>query len=105
MRLAIVTGAGSGLGRHLALGLADGGTGVLAADIDRDAAEETADLVRARGVTAEAAQSDIRDAAQCHRLVRLAVEHGGPYVLINNAGGWTAGGNGRTRRPTRGPRR
>jgi NAD(P)-dependent dehydrogenase (short-subunit alcohol dehydrogenase family) len=91
MKLAIVTGAGSGLGRHLALGLAESGTGVLVADIDPDAAAETADLVRARGVTAEPARADIRDPEQCHRLVRLAVEHGGPHVLINNAGGWTPG--------------
>ena len=86
MNLAIVTGAGAGLGRALAQGLADSGTHVLVADIDADAAEETAKMVGGRAVPA-----DIRDPEECHRLVRLAVEAGGPHVLINNAGGWTPG--------------
>jgi NAD(P)-dependent dehydrogenase (short-subunit alcohol dehydrogenase family) len=86
MNLAIVTGAGAGLGRALAQGLADSGRHVLVADIDADAAEETAALIGGRAVPA-----DIRDPEECHRLVRLAVEAGGPHTLINNAGGWTPG--------------
>lgn len=86
MKLAIVTGAGAGLGRALAQGLADIGTHVLVADIDAAAAGETARLVGGRAVPA-----DIRDPVECHRLVRLAVEAGGPHILINNAGGWTPG--------------
>jgi len=83
---AIVTGAGAGLGRALAQGLADSGTHVLVADIDADAAEVTARMLGGRAV-----QADIRDPAECHRLVRLAVEAGGPHILVNNAGGWTPG--------------
>jgi NAD(P)-dependent dehydrogenase (short-subunit alcohol dehydrogenase family) len=90
-RIAIVTGAGAGLGRALAVGLADAGAGVVVADIDATAAEETARLVRERGVTARVARSDVRDPEEVHRLVRVAEEVGGPHVLINNAGGWTAG--------------
>lgn len=86
MKAAIVTGAGAGLGRVLAQGLAGIGMHVLVADIDADAAEETAKMVGGRAVPA-----DIRDPEECHRLVRLAVEAGGPHVLINNAGGWTPG--------------
>jgi 3-oxoacyl-[acyl-carrier protein] reductase len=59
---------------------------VLVADIDADAAAETAELVGGRAV-----RTDIREPAECHRLVRLAAEAGGPHVLINNAGGWTPG--------------
>jgi NAD(P)-dependent dehydrogenase (short-subunit alcohol dehydrogenase family) len=89
--LGVVTGAGSGLGRDLALGLADAGAGVVVADVDRAAGEETAALVRGRGVPGKAVGVDVRDPEEAHRLIRIAVEHGGPHVLINNAGGWTPG--------------
>jgi NAD(P)-dependent dehydrogenase (short-subunit alcohol dehydrogenase family) len=89
--LGLVTGAGSGLGRDLALGLADAGASVVVADVDPAAAEETAVLVRDRGVTGQAVESDVRDPEEAHRVIRIAVEHGGPHVLINNAGGWTPG--------------
>jgi NAD(P)-dependent dehydrogenase (short-subunit alcohol dehydrogenase family) len=90
--IALVTGAGSGLGRELALGLADAGAGVVVADVDAAAATETAARVRERGVDAKAMQSDVRDPAEAHRLIRIATEHGGPHILVNNAGGWTPGG-------------
>jgi 3-oxoacyl-[acyl-carrier protein] reductase len=89
--VAVVTGAGSGLGRALAVGLADGGAGVVIVDIDTAAAEGTAALVRRRGVTARVVTADVRDPAQARRLVQVAVDDGGPHVLINNAGGWTPG--------------
>jgi NAD(P)-dependent dehydrogenase (short-subunit alcohol dehydrogenase family) len=87
----VVTGAGSGLGRFLATGLADAGAGVVLADIDLAAADETAALVRERGVPARVVGTDVRDPEEAHRLIRLATEDGGPHVLVNNAGGWTPG--------------
>jgi NAD(P)-dependent dehydrogenase (short-subunit alcohol dehydrogenase family) len=90
--IAIVTGAGSGLGRAIALGLAAAGAGVVIPDIDLDAAEETARQVREHGVHARAIRIDIRDPEHAHRLVRLAGADGGPHILVNNAGGWTPGG-------------
>lgn len=90
-KVAIVTGAGAGLGRAIALGLADAGAAVVVADVDVQAAEETAALVRARAVTAHVVQADVRDRQDADRLVRAAVEAGGPHVLVNNAGGWTPG--------------
>jgi 3-oxoacyl-[acyl-carrier protein] reductase len=89
--VAVVTGGGSGLGRFLALGLASAGSGVVVADVDHDAAVETATAVRALGVTGKAVPADVRDPEEAHRLIRLASEIGGPHILINNAGGWTPG--------------
>jgi NAD(P)-dependent dehydrogenase (short-subunit alcohol dehydrogenase family) len=90
-RVAIVTGAGSGLGREVALGLAEAGAGVVIADIDATLAEETARQVRRHGVAAHPVCTDLRDPEEAYRLVRLAAEHGGPHILVNNAGGWTPG--------------
>jgi NAD(P)-dependent dehydrogenase (short-subunit alcohol dehydrogenase family) len=87
----IVTGGGSGLGRYLALGLADADTSVIVADVDPAAAAETAGLVRERGVAARAVECDVRDERQAYELIRHAAATGGPHVLIKNAGGWTPG--------------
>jgi NAD(P)-dependent dehydrogenase (short-subunit alcohol dehydrogenase family) len=87
--IAIVTGAGAGLGREIALGLAAAGAGVVIADLDAQAAEETARQVREHGVRAHAVGTDIRDPEEAYRLVRLAAADRGPHILVNNAGGWT----------------
>ncbi|MGX6606002.1 SDR family NAD(P)-dependent oxidoreductase [Micromonosporaceae bacterium Da 78-11] len=84
--VAIVTGAGSGLGRFFAEGLAAAGAYVIVADLDATAAEQTADLVHGRAVHA-----DVSEPAEADRLVAIAAEAGGPHVLINNAGGWSIG--------------
>jgi NAD(P)-dependent dehydrogenase (short-subunit alcohol dehydrogenase family) len=91
-KIAIVTGSGSGLGRFLALGLADAGVHVVVADVDPSAAADTAALVRDRGVRATVLACDLRDPDAAGALVAAAAELGGPHILINNAGGWTPGG-------------
>jgi|tagenome__1003787_1003787.scaffolds.fasta_scaffold20792583_2 NAD(P)-dependent dehydrogenase (short-subunit alcohol dehydrogenase family) len=88
---AIVTGAGSGLGRDIALGLAAAGSGVVIADLDPDRAEDTARGVRQFGVPGHAVAVDLRVTGEAYRLVRRGGEHGGPHILVNNAGGWTPG--------------
>lgn len=81
---AVVTGAGSGIGRAIALGLADTGARVVAADLDPAAAEETAkqrpDLVLARqvDVTDHTSVADLR--------AWTTAELGVPHVLVNSAG-------------------
>jgi NAD(P)-dependent dehydrogenase (short-subunit alcohol dehydrogenase family) len=85
--VAIVTGGGSGLGRYFCVGLAAAGARVLVADLDAEAAERTAADIHGHAVTA-----DVTDPAEAHRLIRVAAEKGGPHILINNAGGWSKGG-------------
>ncbi len=86
---AIVTGAGDGLGRDIALGLAHAGYGVVVADIDEQAAQACANSIEAYGTPARAVGADVRQPHDLNRIVALARELGGPHVLVNNAGGWT----------------
>ncbi|HET8559303.1 MAG TPA: SDR family NAD(P)-dependent oxidoreductase [Marmoricola sp.] len=81
--LAVVTGAGSGIGRAIALGLAAEGAQVAAADLDEAGAEETAR--RAGGITPMPV--DVADRAAVDRLRdRVRAELGEPDVLVNAAG-------------------
>src|SRR5689334_702348 len=95
-RVAIVTGGGSGLGRELTFGLARAGFAVVVADIDGEAAAETAKQAGRRPATggsarpeAVAVHADVREPARLREVVRVATELGGPHVLVNNAGGWS----------------
>jgi glucose 1-dehydrogenase/3-oxoacyl-[acyl-carrier protein] reductase len=84
---AIVTGAGSGIGRSIARRLAADGAAVVCADIDRDGADETVRLVAEAGGTAVAVVCDVRDRAQVRAAVATAVERlGGLHLVVNNAG-------------------
>jgi 2-hydroxycyclohexanecarboxyl-CoA dehydrogenase len=87
-RAAVVTGAGRGIGRHLALDLGAQGAAVVVADIDGDAARETADLVSKAGGEALAIEVDVSDAAAVHDLAGIcARDLDRPVqILINNAG-------------------
>jgi len=86
-KVAIVTGAGSGLGRAGALALARAGATVVASDLKADTAAATADAIRAEGGEARAVAADVGTATECERLVQDAVAaHGALHVLYNNAG-------------------
>ncbi|MEV0699520.1 SDR family oxidoreductase [Saccharopolyspora sp. NPDC050389] len=84
-RRIVVTGAGSGMGRAEALGLAREGADVRAADIDPDAASAVVDEIIAEGGTARAHHLDVADPAAWQRF---AAELGGDALhgLVNNAG-------------------
>jgi NAD(P)-dependent dehydrogenase (short-subunit alcohol dehydrogenase family) len=86
---AIVTGAGNGLGRQIALGLAHAGYGVVVADLDEQAAQACANSIEACGMPAHALGADVREPDDLKRIVAAAQNFGGPQVLVNNAGGWT----------------
>ena len=90
-RVAIVTGASSGLGVAFARGLAEAGADVVLAARRVDRLEKTAELVREAGRQAVTVETDIADPEQAQRMVDHAVEQLGRVdVLINNAGIGTA---------------
>ncbi len=80
-KLAVVTGAGSGIGRAVALALSRQGASVAAVDINAGSAQETIDLITDKGVTASAFQADTSSAADIDRAVAGAVEDLGPLEI------------------------
>ena len=85
--VAIVTGAGSGIGRAVALRLAREGARVVANDLDETAAHETAGLIAEGGGTAIAVVGDVSDATDVERMFAACEDAWGPCtLLVNNAG-------------------
>ena len=86
-RVAVVTGAASGIGRALAEAFAAAGSAVVVADLDGAEAEVVAAGIRAAGGEAEAVPVDVSDAAAVDRLAAATLERFGRVdVLCNNAG-------------------
>jgi NAD(P)-dependent dehydrogenase (short-subunit alcohol dehydrogenase family) len=86
-KIAVVTGAASGLGRAFALGLAAQGAQVVCTDRNLDGAEDTAAFAKQAGGRAEAARLDIAKVdEQASFWDDLARRHGQAHVLVNNAG-------------------
>jgi 3-oxoacyl-[acyl-carrier protein] reductase len=86
-RIALVTGGGSGIGRACALRFAEEGAAVCAADLDLDAARQTAKQVEALGRPALALAVDTTDEAANEAMVQRCVEAlGGVDVLVAAAG-------------------
>jgi 3-oxoacyl-[acyl-carrier protein] reductase len=85
--VAVITGAGSGIGRASALAFAEEGACVLAADLNPASADETAEQVRTAGGNADTAQVDVTNGEQVEAMVQRAVDRFGRIdVLFNNAG-------------------
>lgn len=91
-KLAIVTGAGSGIGRETLLALAEAGAEVVAADIDLAAAQRSAELAELLGAVAHARKVDVGDAKAMEAFANwVAEELGAPDIVVNNAGIGLAG--------------
>ncbi len=86
-RVAIVTGAGRGIGAAIATRFAEEGAQVMIAELDPATGEATAAQLRQAGYAAVAVQTDVGDPASIQRMVDAAIAHFGlPDVLVNNAG-------------------
>jgi 3-oxoacyl-[acyl-carrier protein] reductase len=87
-RVALVTGASRGIGRAVALALAEAGTSVAVNYLSRAAeAEEVVDSIRRLGGKALAVQADVRRQDEVRRLVETTTAELGPIaILVNNAG-------------------
>ncbi len=86
-RVAIVTGAGRGIGAAIATRMAEEGARVVVAELDSASGEATAARLRASGHAAHAVTTDVGDPASVERMVAATVAHfGPPEVLVNNAG-------------------
>ncbi len=86
-RIAIVTGAGNGIGRALAIGLAKAGASVVIAERDTTAGNATASAINSANGTAVFLQCDVADRNSVAEMVTQAMAHFGRLdILVNNAG-------------------
>lgn len=89
-KTALVTGAGSGIGRGVAEVLAGRGMKLVLADINEETLADTAASLKAAGATAVASRLDIRDAVGWEALLDRAEQQLGPVQLLCNVAGVTA---------------
>jgi 2-polyprenyl-6-methoxyphenol hydroxylase-like FAD-dependent oxidoreductase len=83
--VALVTGAGSGIGRATALQLARGGAAVAVSDIDEPSARETAGLIEHHAGRATAIRADVADDTEVRRMIASARERDTPMVQRTRA--------------------
>ncbi|MFN0096750.1 MAG: SDR family NAD(P)-dependent oxidoreductase, partial [Dehalococcoidia bacterium] len=86
-KVALITGAASGIGKASALRFHSDGAAVMCADMNLDGAKQTAAEIAERGGSAAAIELDVADPeAVRESLVRTARELGGLHIIYNNAG-------------------
>jgi NAD(P)-dependent dehydrogenase (short-subunit alcohol dehydrogenase family) len=83
-----ITGGSRGLGREMALAIADAGADVLLVGRDLPSLEKTADDIRLLGRQAQILQADVSKTEECEQACQTALQKHGPIdILINNVGG------------------
>ncbi|MFM9965871.1 MAG: SDR family NAD(P)-dependent oxidoreductase [Planctomycetaceae bacterium] len=83
-----ITGGSRGLGREMALAIADVGADVVLVGRDRESLEKTAAEIRQLGRTANILAADVGVPAECEQVCQQALDQFGPFdILINNVGG------------------
>lgn len=83
-----ITGGSRGLGRAMALAIAEAGADVVLVGREADSLSTTADEIRQRGRVCDTIQADVGDLEQCERACRTVLNDHGPIdILINNVGG------------------
>lgn len=86
-KVALITGAGRGIGQAIALKLASEGARIVVNDLDPEHAENTVSEIRAIGGTAMACSGSVTDPEFAPRFINCATEHfGGLDIIVNNAG-------------------
>ncbi len=86
-KVAVITGAASGIGRASALLFAGEGAAVAACDINEDGAAETVSLIRKTGGEALSVHADVSQAVDCKKMIAIAEKNFGTInILFNNAG-------------------
>lgn len=87
-KVALVTGAGSGIGRAIAMRLGREGAAIVVADIEPSTAQETSDAILGVEGRASFVQANVADPADAEAMVRFSEgTFGGLDILVNNAGG------------------
>ncbi len=86
-KVALITGAGSGIGRETSLLFAQEGASIVVVDINDEGGQETVQMVQNQGGQAIYVHADVSKAADCENMVRVAEENYGKLdILFNNAG-------------------
>ena len=86
-KVALVTGSGQGIGREIALTLAEEGCDICVSDVNTEVAEETAKLVREKGCKSEVYKLDVSNLQMVEEVVGKVLDNFGKIdILVNNAG-------------------
>jgi NAD(P)-dependent dehydrogenase (short-subunit alcohol dehydrogenase family) len=86
-KVALITGAGSGIGRETALLFAKEGASVVCADVNEGAARGTSEAIEKQGGRSAWFRADVSSSSDCEQMVALAErQFGALHVLFNNAG-------------------
>lgn len=86
-KIAIVTGAGSGIGQSISILFAAEGARVVVSDISEEGGMETVEMLKSKGYEALFVHADTSDPEHCGRLVATTMQtYGGLHIAVNNAG-------------------